>query len=442
MEQILAQRQKQQLLLSPQLQQAIHILQLPFIELKNLIEQEVENNPCLEVYKPEPQSQTGPIKDNRYTNFPLSDSIIESENNMQVKQITLQEHLLRQMRLTFQHERDLRIGELIIGSLDERGYLMIAADEIAGIVNAEVETIEAIITIIQTFDPVGCAFRNIKECLLAQLRFKGRQSSLIYKIVELYLEDLANKRCALIAKQLNVDLEEIKSAAKEISLLEPNPARNFSYVDKSVYIIPDIIVDSGGEGSYKVSLNEDEPFFLRVNNFYKSVLARKNISDKERDFIRERISAGQNFIKCIQMRKETIKRLAEYLVKFQEEFLDKGREYLKPLTFKQVAQEIGRDESTVCRAVNNKYMDTPQGIFRLKDLFSSQVNGTGDTQAISSASIKERIRILVENEDKVNPLSDEDLLKQLHLENLKLSRRTIAKYRTQLKILPSYLRKA
>lgn len=431
MEQILAQKQKQQILLSPQLQLAIHILQLPFIELNDLIEQEVENNPCLEVYKPQAQAQTGPV-----------DSIIESENNMQVKQITLQEHLLRQMCLTFQHERDLRIGELIIGSLDERGYLMIAADEIAGIVNAEVETIEAIITIIQTFDPLGCASRNIKECLLAQLRFKGRQSSLIYKIVELYLEDLANKRCALIAKQLNVDLEEIKAAAKEISLLEPNPARNFSYVDKSIYIIPDIIVDSGGEGSYKVSLNEGEPFFLRVNNFYKSVLARKNISAEERDFIKERISAGQNFIKCIQMRKETIKRLAEYLVKFQEEFLDKGREYLKPLTFKQVAQEIGRDESTVCRAVNNKYMDTPQGIFRLKDLFSSQVNGTGDSQGISSASIKERIRILVENEDKANPLSDEDLLEQLHLENLKLSRRTIAKYRNQLRILPSYLRKA
>ena len=141
------------------------------------------------------------------------------------------------------------------------------------------------------------------------------------------------------------------------------------------------------------------------------------------------------------MRKETIKRLAEYLVKFQEDFLDKGREYLRPLTFKQVAQEIGRDESTVCRAVNNKYIDTPQGTFRLKALFSSQVNGTGDSQGISSASIKERICILVENEDKANPLSDEDILKQLQLENLKLSRRTIAKYRNQLRILPSYLRK-
>ena len=346
------------------------------------------------------------------------------------------------MRLTFNDKRDLQIGELIIGSLDERGYLMIAVDEIAGIINAEVKIIEAVITIIQTFDPVGCGSRNIKECLLAQLRFKGRQGSLIYKIVELYLEDLANKRCALIAKQLNVDLEEIKAAAKEIASLEPNPGRNFSYVDKSAYIIPDIIVDDGGAGSYRVSLNEGEPFFLRVNNFYKSVLNRKNISDEERNFIKERISAGQNFIKCIQMRKETIKRLAEYLVKFQEDFLDKGREYLRPLTFKQVAQEIGRDESTVCRAVNNKYIDTPQGTFRLKALFSSQVNGTGDSQGISSASIKERICILVENEDKANPLSDEDILKQLQLENLKLSRRTIAKYRNQLRILPSYLRKA
>ena len=290
MEQILAQRQKQQLLLSPQLQQAIHILQLPFIELRNLIEQEVENNPCLEVYKPAPQAH-----------FPLSDSIIESENNSQVKQITLQEHLLRQMRLTFNDKRDLQIGELIIGSLDERGYLMIAVDEIAGIINAEVKIIEAVITIIQTFDPVGCGSRNIKECLLAQLRFKGRQGSLIYKIVELYLEDLANKRCALIAKQLNVDLEEIKAAAKEIASLEPNPGRNFSYVDKSAYIIPDIIVDDGGAGSYRVSLNEGEPFFLRVNNFYKSVLIGKIYPMKKGILLRKESLPGRilsNVSKC------------------------------------------------------------------------------------------------------------------------------------------------
>ncbi|MDP1853799.1 MAG: RNA polymerase factor sigma-54 [Candidatus Omnitrophota bacterium] len=441
MEQKLTQKQKQQFLLAPQMQQSIHVLQLPFIELKDLILKEVENNPCLEIQESNPQHQEVFSGNKRYGIHPSGGSTAEFEHELQAKQPTLQECLLRQMRLTFCNKRDLQIAELIIGSLDERGYLVVSVEELAKITNVELEIAEAVLTIVQTFDPVGCGSRNVKECLLAQLRSKDKQCSLVYKIVESYLEELAGKKFIFIAKQLKVSLDDVKSAIREVPFLEPNPARNFSHDDRSIYVIPDITVDIGGDKGYGVTINDGDTFFLRINNFYKSLLIRKDIPSEEKDFIRERISAGHNFMKCIQMRKETIKRLAEYLVKFQEEFLDKGRQYIRPLTFKQVAQEIGRDESTVCRAVNNKYIDTPQGILRLKDFFSNEAVKTEGVESVSSASIKERIRGLIENEDKKKPLSDEDILKQLESKSLKLSRRTIAKYRTQLKILPSYLRK-
>lgn len=433
--------QKQQFLLAPQLQQSIHILQLPFLELKDLIRQEIESNPCLEIQESTPNTQEAFSKTNRYNAPSFRNSATDFEQELQAKQITLQECLLRQMRLNFRNKTDLQVAELIIGSLDERGYLTVGLEELAKITNTEREIVGAILALIQTFDPVGCASRNIRECLLAQLKAKGKYGSLAYQIVDSYLEELAGKKLIIIAKQLKASLDDVKLAVKEISSLEPNPARNFYHIDRSIYIIPDIVVDTDGNGGYKVIFNDEDPLFLRINNFYKSLLIRKDIPEEEKDFIRERITAGQNFIKCIQMRKETIKRLAEYIVKFQEEFLDKGRQYLKPLAFKQVAVEIGRDESTVCRAVNNKYIDTPQGIFRLKDFFSNEAIKTEGAASVSSASIQERIRGLIENEDKKKPLSDEDILKQLELKSLKLSRRTIAKYRIQLKILPSYLRK-
>lgn len=440
MEQILAQKQKQHYLLAPQLQQSIQILQLPCLELKHLIEQEVENNPCLELQETGVGGQLEFRKD-AYSALPLSNFDSDNENSYPARQFTLEEYLLRQMRLSFRDKGELQIGEFIIGSLNDNGYLKIDTAEIACFLNTDVSVVEKILQKIQAFDPVGCASRNVRECLLSQLKSKGKEGSAEYRIVGLHLDDLANKRYNLLAKRLNIGLEEVKLATKQIALLEPKPARQFSYSDNSIYIIPDIKVDSDAEGEYKVILNEKEFPLLRINSFYKSLLNRKNVSDEEKEFVRDRLSAGQAFIKSIQMRNETIRRLSEYVVKFQGEFLEKGKEYLKPLTLKEVAKGIRRDESTVSRTVNNKYIDTPQGIFRLRDLFSGEVNFSDTKESVSSASIKERIRALVENEDKLRPLSDEDILKKLQPRNLKLSRRTIAKYRNQLKILPSYLRK-
>jgi RNA polymerase sigma-54 factor len=263
------------------------------------------------------------------------------------------------------------------------------------------------------------------------------------------LDDLANKRYNLLAKRLRADLKEIKSAVKEISLLEPKPARQFSHIEKSSYVVPDIfIMDEDENGNYKIVINDKEIPVLRINQFYQSLLNKKEISKDEKKFIRDRIQSGQNLIKSINMRNETIKRLVEYVVQVQREFLEKGKQYIKPLTIKEVAEKINRDESTISRAINNKYIDTPQGIFKLKSLFSTAVKpasttDTTDIEVTSSASIKEQIYNLIMQEDKTKPLSDSEIAEKINFKNknINISRRTIAKYRKELKILPSHLRK-
>lgn len=432
-------KQKQQFLLAPQLQQAIHILQLPTLDLNNLIEQELESNPCLEI--PEVDAQ---VLAKQKEDFPVARNdadLSEPEPTPLFYQVTLAEHLLSQLRLAYSSDKELEIGELIIGSLNESGYLELSLEEIARIANVDISLVEGVQRKVQSFEPVGCGSSNARECLLAQLRAKGEESSLEYKIIGSYLDDLAGKRYALLSKNLGVSLEDIRLAVKRISLLEPKPGRQFVYTDKSIYVIPDILVVKNANGEYKVAANDSELPALRISQFYKSLLNKENLSSEERDFIFGHIQRGQDFIRGIKMRQETIRRLASYVVETQQEFFEKGREYIKPLTFKQVALAIERDESTVCRTVANKYMDTPQGVFKLRDLFSGQVNAVDDSGSISSASVKERIRILVDKEDKSKPLSDEDILEKLKSENIKISRRTISKYRKEFKILPSYLRK-
>ncbi len=443
MNQSLAQKQKQHILLAPQLQQSIKVLMLHYSDLKAAIEHELENNPCLEKIEADLTPHRKDKKD--YIRRKNQDTQLSLVELHPAKQITLEEHLLRQARINFRSKKHLEIAELIICSLNDSGYLDMAISEIAQLTDSDIKAVDAVLVKIQKFDPVGCAARELRECLLIQLETKGKKNSLEYKILWSYFDDLVNKKCALLARRLKVDLLKVKLALKEISLLDPKPAHRFSYIDKSTYVIPDIVIDRDEKGEYKVFTNARGLPIIRVNQFYKNLLDNKDVSEAEKNFIRERLQSSQTFIHSVKMRQETVKKLVEYVIDVQKEFLDKGKKYLKPLSLKQAAEYIGRDESTVSRTVNRKYIDTPQGIFKLRALFSTAIkrkDTTDDTQGdLSSAAIKERIEILVEAEDKIKPLSDEAMLKYLHNENIQISRRTITKYRKQLKILPSHLRK-
>ncbi|PIQ89225.1 MAG: RNA polymerase sigma-54 factor [Candidatus Omnitrophica bacterium CG11_big_fil_rev_8_21_14_0_20_42_13] len=443
-EQAQVQRQKQQFFLSPQMQQAINILQLPFLDLRVAIEEELENNPCLE--KKELDISSLPSGEAPYALKRAQDSSPVSDIPQPARQITLEEHLLRQARINFYSKKELEIAELIVGSLDVNGYLDIALTELAQRTNSDLLMVDRVLSRVQRFDPPGCACRDIRECLLVQLDVKGRRGLLEYKIIELYFDDLANRRSTALARRMKVDLADIKSAFVEIATLEPKPSRKFSGLDNVVYVVPDIVVVKEADKKYKVVANRRELPVLSINKYYKSLLAQKNVSSDEKKFIREKMQAAQNFMKSIEKRRQTIQLLAEYIVETQEGFLENGWASLRPLSVKDVAEHIGRDESTVSRAINNKYIDTPQGIFKLKELFSGSIkkenggNGQED-ELVSSVGIKERLRDIIDGENKNDPLSDEQIIELLKQEGVRLSRRTIAKYRKALKILPSYLRK-
>lgn len=438
-EQILAQKQKQQFQLAPQLQQSLRILQLPILELRILIESELEINPCLEPVEAKPED---PQVQNEYPIKENSDFEDIPDNDYAQHEVKLTDYLSRQLRLAFNANEELEIGELIIGSLNENGYLGTKLEELARMAGVDMALAGDVLKKIQFFDPIGCGARDIKECLLIQLNAKGKKDSLEYRLIESHLDDMANKRYSILAKKLDADINEVRAAVREVSLLEPKPARNFIGRDKTVYVVPDITVKRDGQEKYKVIIDDSELPVLRISNFYKKLLLRDNLSEEEKEFINRNIASGQNFIRGIKMRRETIRRLAEYTVRQQEEFLEKGGEFIKPLTFKQAAEALDKDETTISRAVNCKYIDTPQGLIRLRNLFSGSLANTMDSSRnISSAGVKERIRGLVEDEDKKTPLSDEEILEKLKSDNVQISRRTIAKYRNELRILPSHLRK-
>lgn len=436
------------------MQQSIEVLLLPLMDLNTAINQELQDNPLLEMDESVRLAETeANIRDHierrsEYTPLPASEYNPDEDENEERpirREDSLEEKLLQHLRVEFSDPLDVKIGEMIIGNLNDDGYLKITCEEIAQ--NCQLhatERVEKVLKRIQKFDPIGIASRDISECLLIQAHEKiSENETLIYRIISECLTELGQKRYAEIAKKLSSSLEEVKRTARLIATqLDPRPARNHRPVSSNIYIKPDIYITQDEQETYHIHLNNDGIPALRVNQLYKNLLKQKNLSPEEKEFIREKLKNAVNFIKSIEQRGATVKSIAQYILQKQAAFFSEGPGLLTPMTMREVAQVLDRNESTVSRAIHNKYMDTPQGLFSMKFFFSQSVGAKNTPEAgLSNRSVKEEIKELIENEDKSHPISDQDIQKHLAGNGMNVARRTIAKYRQAINILPSHLRK-
>lgn len=482
-------RLAQQLVVTPQLQQAIKLLQLSRMELSELIQQEMLENPILEdgeVVPDEPDAEKQSVSeaheqareedrghdhstdevggaDGTLTKEPADfdwsnyletynapgytaerdpgatgDEIPTYENVLRQAE-SLQDHLLWQLHLSTLSPRQTDIGTEIIGNVNDDGYLQATTAELAANLGATAEEVESMLDKVQHFDPMGVAARDLKECLLLQARNLGPESALISTLISDHLPDLERHNYAQIAKKVSVPLEKIKDAAHVIGNFEPKPGRPFSQ-EAPQYITPDVYVQQVG-GDYVVTLNEDGLPKLRVSDFYRRALMRgSNVADQTRDYIQSRMRAAVWLIKSIHQRQQTLFKVTTSIVKFQRAFFDEGLLHLKPLVLKDVADDIEMHESTISRVTTNKFMHTPRGIFELKFFFNSgihQLEGGG----VASESVKMLLKKVIDGEDLKSPLSDQEIAEKLKAHNIDIARRTVAKYRESLGILPSSRRK-
>ena len=464
----------QQLIMTPQLQQAIKLLQLSRLELLDSITQEMEENPLLEeqaVSSDEDDIKTEGEKDEHGEDVPdLPEVTIEenvrddvdwesylseyntswAETSYEPKdtpsfegttssKTNLYSHLMWQLNMSSLDVEKREIGVYIIGNLNEDGYLDIPLEEISRVTGYPMERVLGTLAILQNFDPVGVAARDTRECLLIQIRFQNLGGTLVEKIITDHLGDLGNRKYDQIAKNLSVPVTDVLAAVTVLQGLEPKPGRTYSD-EETIYITPDIYVFKVGD-AYEIVQNEDGLPKLRINAYYKDVLRGGNsLSDNAKIYIQEKLRSAAWLIKSIHQRQRTIYRVTESIVRFQRGFLDNGITQLRPLVLRDVAENIEMHESTVSRVTTNKYVHTPQGIFELKFFFNSSIRSVvGD--AVASESVKEQIRKIVKTEKATKPYSDQDISDILRKLNIRVARRTVAKYREMMGILPSRKRK-
>jgi RNA polymerase sigma-54 factor len=443
------------------MQQSLQVLQAPVLELRNLVEHELQANPVLEEEVPERDEvkesgdewdedlQEVSRLDEEWRDYMSQSGAYDGRsaeaqerreylfNSIRTPK-SLQQHLLDQLALSDLSAGEREVADAIVGNLNESGLLDVTVEELANLTNTRVETVERVLKEVQALDPVGVAARDMRECLLIQIERLGKRESLEARIVNTHLDDLLKRRFPEVARRLGVGVHDIQEAADFIGTLEPRPARQFSISTDQV-IQPDVVVEDDGDG-FVVSLNNEHVPMLRISTYYKDLLSEPGHRGQVRDYIREKIKGGRFFIKCIQQRQQTILNIAREIVRRQENFLREGPSALRPMTMNQVAQAVGVHETTVSRATNGKYLLTPQGIFEMKYFFTPgyQTDGGAD---ISNESVRKSIAEVVEKEDKRHPLSDQAILEILKDRGIPIARRTVAKYREQLGILPSHLRK-
>lgn len=460
--------------MTPQLQQAIKLLQLSRLELAGMIQQEMEENPALEeavedtpeenqhVEKEETAPPTEePVKEvtidekvrddidwDSYINEYSSTGRVHTERDHQEapnyeaftsQKTTLEAHLQWQLLMNSPSETEEQIGSLIIGNLNIDGYLRASIEEIAESGEFELEAVETVLTTMQTFDPPGVCARDLKEALLIQVKRLGIDNPILERIISEHIKNLENKNYKKIAGTLNITIENVIACVNVIKYLEPKPGRKFSS-EEPHYILPDIYVYKDGN-DFKVVMNDDGLPKLKINRYYKESISNGTEIPKDaKAYLHEKMQAASWLIKSIHQRQKTIYAVMESIIKFQRDFFDHGVAHLKPMILKDVAEDIEMHESTISRVTTNKYAYTPQGMFELKYFFNSSIRRTnGD--AMASESVKERIKNLVAKEDPQHPLSDKKLAALLKEDNITIARRTVAKYREMLYILPSSKRK-
>ncbi len=473
-------RQRQQLVMTPKLQQALKLLQMPSIELQQMLKQEIMENPLLEEIEDyeevveeteekessdgdgaeetaQAEADTKPdggeageeqVDWDEYFNagFELGRAGAEEEQQEEffekvpVAKQSFTDQLMGQMRIATDDQKTLMIGDYIIGSLDESGYLTCSLEEVVGTFDVSLEDVDRVLELIQSFDPPGVGARNLQECLLLQLRFRGEDDTLAATIIRDHFEEFKQKKYVEIARKLKVSVQDIQDQCKQIATLDPKPGLEVVAEDPK-YVIPDLVVENV-DGKYVVYLNDRNVPRLRVSQHYHDELMGKvrNGDNDAREFINARLKSAKWLIQTIEQRRRTMVKVMECIVRKQREFFDKGTAFLKPLTLQQVASEIGMHESTVSRVTTNKYVQTPRGVFELKFFFSSSLTTT-DGEEVSAKSAKDQIRRIIEAESPRSPLSDQKIADMLKKDGLNIARRTVAKYREQLNILPARMRK-
>jgi len=454
----------QSTVLAPQLQQSLQILQVPMLELRTLIQQELDGNPTLEMEDCEPKIEDKQREaeefdaefdrlsklDDEWRDYMAQNTVYarrsaEDEERRQFffdslsKTETLQEHLVEQLRDSALSPEDVQLGELLIGNTDDRGFLTSTPEEIAGNTGLELADLNRVLEQIQTFHPVGVCARDLRECILIQLKRIGKEGSLEWRIVSNYLSDLGKKRYPEIARRCGTTVDCIQRAANFIATLDPKPGQIFA-ADPNNYVLPDVTVEKAS-GRWQVSLNGDQIPHLRISNTYKDLMSQTANKEDVRDYIRDKIRNGKFLIKSIHQRQQTISNIAHEIVKRQTEFLDRGPSALKPMTMVQIADIVGVHETTVSRAISGKYMATPHGVFEMKYFFTPGYQTSGG-ESMSNTSVKGVIAEMVKAENPKSPLSDKEIVDMLKKKGIPIARRTVAKYRNELNILPSNMRKS
>lgn len=426
--------------LFPALAQSLNILALPLLEVKGLIENELESNPLLEETQLKEDLQKVSSESLPPAQQSLEGMDFDFRLNLITKKASLQDALLRQLGMFTNSDEDFMIGQEIIGNIDENGYLKVNLQEITNSLNQPPEKVENVLKLIQDFEPAGVGARTAAECLLIQLRLANEQDTLLLKLVENHLEDVAKKNYTLIAKALNEPLERIELLVKKILRLDPKPGRNYS-TEEVQHVIPDIVIDENDAEELEIAINNEDIPTLAINKDYKEMLKKEDIDPQTKEFLSQKLQNALELLRALSKRRDTLRKIVEAVVEIQQEAIKEDLSLLRPLTFKDVAQKINMHESTVCRAVMNKYVKTPYAVVALKDFFPSHVRDQNG-QSISSPHVKKLIKELIEQEDKKHPLSDQDICKILSgKESLNVSRRTVTKYREELKLLSSTYRK-
>ncbi len=470
----------QQLLMTPQLQQAIKLLQLSRVELEDFVTEQLAENPILEEGVVESNEESiqleknaertesqvisdsmegareivdrvGDANDDGWEAFsrhlegaaPTSNKVRNDDEapnyeNMVTKAGTLSDHLMAQIGELELDESEVKIAQEIIGNIDDRGYLCSTVEEIASVTGAEIGQVEDILDVVQRLDPSGVGATTLKECLLIQLRNERLKNGIVEHIVEDHMPELENRNFQAISKAMKISLEKVIENVQIISELEPVPGRQFGAANTQ-FVVPDIYVFKVA-GEWIVSLNDEGLPRLRVSETYEKMLNSLEQKSKEREYLEDKLKSATWLIRSIQQRQRTIFKVTEKIVERQKEFFEHGVEYLKPMILRDIADEIGMHESTISRVTTNKYVHTPQGILELKYFFNSSVSRIGG-DSMASTSVRKIIEDLIRSEDPKKPWADQKIVDFLDKKGIQLARRTVAKYREQLGILPSSKRK-
>jgi RNA polymerase sigma-54 factor len=460
----------QQLRMTPQLQQAIKLLQLSRLELETAVRKELEENPVLEEVQDvaedasrleareanpdeasSQQDQSDPRQDEfEWENYvdqkykppqsgPGGTDEIMNYENMISSETTLHDHLLWQMNLGGFSEEEENYLAVLISYVDDDGYIKTPLSEISQEESVDEKELEEMLPFLQEFDPPGVGARDLKECLIIQAKHLEEDTNDLVHLVNNHLKDLEKKNYNGIAKAMEASMEDIVEMCKIIYSMDPKPGRSFMPQDTQ-FVTPDVYVYKVGD-EYMVSLNEDGLPRLRISNLYKNILkGEKSSGGKAQEYIQDKLRSAVWLIKSIHQRQRTIYKVTESIVKHQQDFFEKGPEHIKPMILRDIANDIGMHESTVSRVTTSKYVHTPRGIFELKYFFNSGISMT-DGDSLASESVKLKIKDLVGKENPKNPLSDQKIVELLKKDGIKIARRTVAKYRDMLKILPSSKRK-